>query len=180
MEDCILLNTGSPLSKIIRKRIVVLALSGLIVLSGVVLPNENMKAAEASKTNVVGAAKIHPNSVSLNKSSVTLGVEETLKLTATVAPTNASNKNVTWKSSNPKVVTVNKGLIEGVSEGTAIITVTTTDGNKKATCTVTVIDDDIDIDGGGDDIRESVAGNTTGNISNEGTAALYGDWIYYF
>ena len=78
-------------------------------------------------------------SVSLNKTSLTLakGKSETLK--ATVSPTNATNKNVTWTSSNTSVATVSSsGKVTAVAVGTAQITVTTKDGYKKATCTVTV------------------------------------------
>jgi Bacterial surface proteins containing Ig-like domains len=59
-------------------------------------------------------------------------------LTATVAPSNTTNKAVTWTSSNPNVATVNNGVITAVSVGTAIITATIADGNKSASCSVTV------------------------------------------
>lgn len=77
-------------------------------------------------------------SVKLNKKSVGVAVGKTTKLTATVAPANATNKAVTWKSSNTKVATVKNGTVKGVKAGTATITVTTKDGSKKATCKVTV------------------------------------------
>ena len=77
--------------------------------------------------------------VSLNKTSMTLSVDKTETLTATIAPDNATNKNVTWSSSNPAVATVDKdGKVKGISDGTATITVTTEDGNKTATCAVKV------------------------------------------
>jgi len=59
-------------------------------------------------------------------------------LTATVAPSNATNKAVTWSTSNAAVATVSDGIVTAVGAGTAAITVTTTDGNKTATCAVTV------------------------------------------
>ena len=60
-------------------------------------------------------------------------------LTATVAPDNATNKKVTWKSDKPEIATVDaSGKITGVKEGEATITVTTEDGGKTATCKVTV------------------------------------------
>ena len=78
--------------------------------------------------------------VSLNKSSSTLiaGANETL--TATISPANATNKNVTWQSSNTAVATVDSdGNVVGINAGTAVITVTTIDGSKTAICTVSVL-----------------------------------------
>lgn len=76
--------------------------------------------------------------VTLNKTSATLTEGDTLTLTATVAPTNATNKNMTWKSSDTTVATVSNGVVTAKKAGTATITVTTADGSKTATCTVTV------------------------------------------
>jgi len=83
---------------------------------------------------------VNVTGVSLNKKSLTLiagGAGE--NLTATVTPTKATNKNVTWKSSNPSIATVDSnGKVEAVKAGTAIITVTTVDMKRTATCKVTV------------------------------------------
>ncbi|MBR4353150.1 MAG: Ig-like domain-containing protein [Bacteroidales bacterium] len=76
--------------------------------------------------------------VSLNKTTLTLSMNATETLTATVNPSDASNKNITWSSSNTSVATVANGVVTAVSAGTAIITVTTEDGGKTATCSVTV------------------------------------------
>ena len=77
--------------------------------------------------------------VALNKKTASLVKGKTLALKATVSPSNATNKSVTWKSSNTKIATVSsKGVVKGVKAGTATITVTTKDGNKTATCKVTV------------------------------------------
>ena len=77
--------------------------------------------------------------VTLNKTSASIAKGSTLQLSATVKPTNASNKNVTWKSSNTSIAKVSStGLITAVAKGTATITVTTKDGSKTATCKVTV------------------------------------------
>jgi len=76
--------------------------------------------------------------VTLNKTTTTLQVGNTEQLTETVQPSNATNKTVSWSSSNPSVATVSYGYITAVETGTATITVTTQDGNKTAQCVVTV------------------------------------------
>ena len=84
-------------------------------------------------------AKVYPvTSVSLNKSSYTMTEGDQFTLTATVNPSNATNKNVTWSSSNSTVATVNNGVVTALKAGSATITVTTVDGGKKATCQVTI------------------------------------------
>jgi formylglycine-generating enzyme required for sulfatase activity len=81
--------------------------------------------------------------VTLNKTSISLIVGETETLTATVAPANADNINVTWSSSNTAVATVSDGTVTPVAVGSATITVTTVAGGKTAACTVTVYDPEI-------------------------------------
>lgn len=77
-------------------------------------------------------------SVGLNKTELALEVGKTGTLEAIVEPSDATNKNVIWSSSNPEVATVDNGVVTTVSAGEAIITVTTEDGAKTATCKVTV------------------------------------------
>ena len=87
----------------------------------------------------VGSPVIHVASVSLNKTQLELTVGGTATLTATVLPENAGDKSVTWSSSNTSVATVSStGVVKGVAAGPATITVTTVDGGKTASCTVTV------------------------------------------
>lgn len=76
--------------------------------------------------------------VSLNKDSLTLDVGASDTLTATITPDKSTNKNVTWSSDNENVVTVENGKVTAVGTGSATITVTTEDGGKTATCSVTV------------------------------------------
>lgn len=77
--------------------------------------------------------------VTLSQSILTLDVGDTATLAATVTPTNATNQNVTWESSNPSVATVDEsGKVTAVASGEATITVTTADGSKTANCDVTV------------------------------------------
>ena len=82
--------------------------------------------------------------VSLNKQSAALKAGETIALSATIAPSNATNKSVTWSSSNNAVASVDtNGTVTAKAEGTATITATTQDGTKTATCTVTVTKGDV-------------------------------------
>ncbi|MHB1125645.1 MAG: fibronectin type III domain-containing protein [Bacillota bacterium] len=77
--------------------------------------------------------------VILNKSTTEIYLNETQQLTATIVPTNATNKAVNWSTSNPGIATVDEnGLVTAVSPGTTDITVTTEDGNITAVATVTV------------------------------------------
>ncbi len=87
-----------------------------------------------------GSSKVAVTGVEVVPDSDTLGVGQTSQLKAVVKPNNASNKNVTWKSDNENVATVDQnGLVTAVAEGTANVTVTTKDKNKTASCTVTVV-----------------------------------------
>ena len=78
--------------------------------------------------------------VTLDQAELSLYTGKTATLTATVTPENATNKAVTWKSSDDTIATVdNNGKVTAVKEGTATITATAADGSgKSATCTVTV------------------------------------------
>lgn len=87
---------------------------------------------------VPSAAAVAVTGVTLNLSADTLEVGDALQLTATVAPDSATNKGVSWASSNTAVATVANGLVTALGEGTAAITVTTADGGKKDTCLLTV------------------------------------------
>ena len=88
---------------------------------------------------ISSATNIPVQSVSLDKTSLELTEGGTGTLIATVEPNNATNKNVTWASSNSAVATVDAtGNVKAVGAGEATITVTTQDGGKTDTCTVTV------------------------------------------
>lgn len=77
--------------------------------------------------------------VSLNASTVKMYVGQSYQLIHTIKPSNATNKGVTWSSSNTNVVGVSNGKIVGKSSGKARITVTTNDGRYSAYTDVTVI-----------------------------------------
>ena len=88
-----------------------------------------------------GAGEVAVTGVTLSHSELTVDRNGTAQLTAAVEPANAANQKVTWRSGAPAVATVDrKGLVTGVAEGTALITVTTDDGAHMAKCTVTVTD----------------------------------------
>ena len=87
------------------------------------------------------AGEVAVTGVTLNHSELTVDRNGTAQLTAAVEPANAANQKVIWRSGAPAVATVDKnGLVTGIAEGTALITVTTDDGAFMAKCTVTVTD----------------------------------------
>lgn len=79
---------------------------------------------------------INVTKVSLNCSSKNLYKGTSFKLTASVSPSNATDKKIYWTTSNKSVATVSGGTVKGLKEGTAVITARA--GNKTASCTVTV------------------------------------------
>ena len=84
-------------------------------------------------------AKVYPvESISLDKAWCEMTEGDEFTLIATVNPENATNKNITWSSSNTAVATVDNGKVKALKAGTATITVKTEDGNKTATCEITV------------------------------------------
>ena len=85
-----------------------------------------------------GSDPVAVTGVSLDPKELDLTVDSKATLTATVAPANASNKNVSWESSNTDVATVDNGEVTAIAAGAATITVTTEEGNHTATCYVTV------------------------------------------
>ena len=93
---------------------------------------------EHSATRViVYTTEINVESVALTDKSVAEG--GTIKLEPIFTPATATNKNVTWKSSNPEVAAIaDDGTVTGVTKGETTITVTTADGSFTATCEVTV------------------------------------------
>ncbi|MDL2221200.1 Ig-like domain-containing protein [Parabacteroides sp. OttesenSCG-928-N08] len=77
--------------------------------------------------------------ITLNESKLSLNVAFTFQLTATIQPANATNKAVTWTTSDATIATVDaNGLVTALAAGKATITVTTEEGDFKATCEVTV------------------------------------------
>ena len=97
-------------------------------------------AGKTAKCEVNVIKKTHPViSVELNKYAVELTEGEEVTLIATVNPDNATNKNVTWSSTNPSVASVSDGNVKALREGNTTIMVWTQDGGKIATCELNVI-----------------------------------------
>lgn len=87
-----------------------------------------------------GSKNVPVESVSLSSASISMKVGEETVLTATVLPTNATDARLTWASGNPSVASVTDGVVKGLAEGTSTISAVTADGNKTASCLVTVSD----------------------------------------
>jgi len=118
-------------------------------------PTPNVDAIRPYKINTVGAELmyvyvrpfvdkpveiVHPTAVTLSKETLELKPGDTHQLTATVTPSNADNKSVTWTSSDENVVVVSpQGIVRAIDGGEAVITVTTVDGGLTAECAVKVI-----------------------------------------
>lgn len=99
------------------------------------------KAGEKSATCKVTVEKltVPVESVSLDKGQAEIIIGETLQLKATVAPQDATDKSLTWSSSQEAVATVDQnGKVSAVAVGVTTVTVTTTEGKKTATCVVKV------------------------------------------
>jgi len=100
---------------------------------------DGQKKAASTVTVPAPVTVVKVTGVSLDSSGVTVGIGATRQLTATVSPSNAADRAVTWASGNANIANVStSGLVTARSAGTATITATTRDGQKKATCTVTV------------------------------------------
>jgi uncharacterized protein YjdB len=115
--------------------------SGLVTAVAAGTAAITVKTVDGNKTaaSAITVAAIPVSSAAVSPTSASLYAGNTQQLTVTISPANATNKNVTWSSSNSAIATVNSsGLVTAVSAGTATITATTQDGNKTASAAITV------------------------------------------
>lgn len=106
--------------------------------SGISFADDGSRARGYS-VRLIAETGVAVESVDLNADLIETNPNGTIKLKATVLPADATNKNVTWSSSNTDVATVSQdGTVTGVSCGMAVITVMTTSGSKTATCAVII------------------------------------------
>ena len=114
----------------------------LLVLTALALlfactPEEN--GADNNQSGNGGDKIVHVTGISLDCNSATIKEGEYITLVATVTPSNADNKSVSWSSSSDAVATVDaSGKVTGVKAGSATITATAADGGMKATCSLSV------------------------------------------
>ncbi len=108
------------------------------ILKSILIPTLGISAIGTIAAVSTSCGEIHVDSVILNENTKSIGLGDTYELIATVFPENATNKTVTWTSSNVNAVTVQNGIIFAKGLGEATIIVTTNDGGKTATCTVMV------------------------------------------
>ncbi|MDE7389865.1 MAG: Ig-like domain-containing protein, partial [Lachnospiraceae bacterium] len=105
--------------------------------------------------------------VKLDKTTASMKIGETTTLKATVLPSDADNKAVTWSSSNDSIATVSSsGVVKAVGKGTATITVKTEDGGFTAECKVTVTEVESDTDS---DIIDTETDTSTDTDTNTDT-----------
>lgn len=115
--------------------------------SGVSVSDDGLRASGCS-VRLIAEDGVAVESVRLDISTINIAPTGKVTLAATVYPSNASNKNVTWTSSNTNIATVSPdGTVTstGLLAGPATITVTTNSGNKSASCTVNVISGAVDL-----------------------------------
>ncbi len=90
----------------------------------------------------VSSSSVAVTGVSLNYDALSLSVGDSVTLSATIEPYNATNSNVSWSSSDTSVVSVDSGTVTALAIGNSDVTVTTDDGSYTATCTITVSEEE--------------------------------------
>ena len=118
---------------------IILAVIALTAGTIAVINNKNNSGNEENEEVMKAAKNVAVKSISFDKTNIEIKRGYFVELIPIFNPSNATNKKITWTSSNTKVATVDaKGIVKGVSEGKTTITAKTANG-KKATCTVKVV-----------------------------------------
>lgn len=91
---------------------------------------------EDCKVTCQGTVSVSASGITLNPDSVALTVGNTREINVVFSPADATNKSVTWESSDPTIASVSDGIVEALSAGTCTITATSEDGGYSATCTL--------------------------------------------
>ncbi|OOB79182.1 MAG: hypothetical protein BEN18_04600 [Epulopiscium sp. Nuni2H_MBin001] len=112
---------------------------------GVVITATSASNPDVSSTCTVTVNTVEPADITLNRTADTINIGGTVQLSAVISPSNATNQAVVWSSSDSLVAAVDEnGLVTGLSEGTAIITVVT-DNGVSADCEIEVVTSGSDI-----------------------------------
>ena len=123
----------------------------ILLVSAVLLPLVSCE----KDTQTPTPTNVPVTGVELNVAELELVVGETAVLTATVLPENATDKNVTWLSSAPEIVSVDEnGTVEGLAAGNTTVTATATDGGKTAECQIQVVPATVSVTGVELDVTE--------------------------
>lgn len=125
-----------------------------------------------SASCLVSVGTMHVSKVSISPADLTIKVNQSAKLTAVIEPSYASDKTVSWSVTPSEIVSLSQdGTVKGVKVGDATVTVTTRDGGKTASCSVTVT---------GSDAPEPEATYPTGKAGWTKTAVPDADGIVYW
>ena len=85
--------------------------------------------------------------IKLDKTTLSIGIGDKATVSATITPSDATNKSITWSSANPTIATVSNGVVSGVATGETTITAKTNDGGYTATVSVEVVSSTIAVTG---------------------------------
>jgi uncharacterized protein YjdB len=115
-------------------------ISPLLIKDAIVIQKDSVMLFDVSfDVPIYVSTAVRVTGVSLDKTSLLLGVGEKIKIVPSVQPNNAANKTVSWSSSDAVVATVNDGLVTALQAGKTTITTTTQNGGFRSSCILTVL-----------------------------------------
>lgn len=131
--------SNKKIATVSKKGVITAKKQGKAVITIASTDGNNKKAKVNVTVKAKTAANVDVTGISIAEAAHIMNVADTYQVKAVVAPANATNKNVTWSTTNAQAATVDaNGLVTAVNKGTADIVATTVSGNKSAKCTVTV------------------------------------------